>query len=257
MDILALKIEQLLSTKDVLGLRRLVEQAKKVGLAELASADVKVLAVLRESEGVVNILEKSWEEAEASFKQAFQLYHESGHNKTRDMLVLQSATSILCENPISPFSSPEAQMLLSDEAIGALSALWNAHFERSHREYLAILEGLSANEVLKNLDLIGELQSAILTGFLGKIVSAYKSLSLDYLAKELKVPRPVVQQTLFELILDKKIDGTLDEVAGLYVRKGVREKEELSHIDNLKKVARFSEVVARGNLNLGGRSDLR
>ena len=257
MEILALKIEQLLSTKDVLGLRKLVELAKKVGLAELASADVKVLAVLRESEGVVNILEKSWEEAEASFKQAFQLYHESGHNKTRDMLVLQSVTSILCENTISPFSSPEAQMLLSDEIIGALSALWNAHFERSHREYLEILEGLSKNEVLASLELVSELQSAILKGFLGKIVSAYKSLSLEYLSKELKVPRPVVQQTLFELIIDRRIDGQLDEVAGLYVRRGVRAAEELAHIENLRKVSRFSEAVARGNLSLAGRSDPR
>ena len=256
-EVLALKIELLLGSLDVVGLRKLVDQAKRIKLAELASADVKVLAVLREAEGTVNIIEKDWEEAETSFKLAFQHYHESGHTKTRDMLILQACSSILCEAVISPFSSPEAQMFLSDDTMASFSALWNAHFERSHHEYLSILEGLSSNDLLKNMDLVTELQRAILTGFLGKVVSAYSSLSLSYLSKELKVSQHAVMQTLLELIIDKKIDGRLDEVAGVYVRKTGSSNSDSVHTENLKKISKMVNSLASSNLNINRRSDFR
>lgn len=55
-EIIALKIEKLLSEKDTVGLRRLVNKSKKIKLAEIASSDVKILSVLMEAEGVIALL---------------------------------------------------------------------------------------------------------------------------------------------------------------------------------------------------------
>lgn len=51
-----MKIERLLGSKDLVGLRRLVDRSKKIKLAELASSDVKILSVLKEAEGVIALL---------------------------------------------------------------------------------------------------------------------------------------------------------------------------------------------------------
>lgn len=55
-EILAMKIEKMLFTKDLTNLKKLVEQSKKIKLAELTSSDVKVLSVLLEAEGTIAIL---------------------------------------------------------------------------------------------------------------------------------------------------------------------------------------------------------
>ena len=112
-----MKIEKLLADKDLTALRRLVDRSKKIKLKDLASSDVKILSVLKEAEGVMALLEsnlnhseKNFEEAESCFKEAFQHYHEIGHSKTRDMLILNTVSNILTGMTINPFSSPEAQM---------------------------------------------------------------------------------------------------------------------------------------------------
>lgn len=56
------------------------------------------------------ISEKNFAEAEACFKRAFLHYHEIGHAKTKDMLILNTVANILTGSTINPFSSPEAQM---------------------------------------------------------------------------------------------------------------------------------------------------
>jgi hypothetical protein len=83
-------------------------------------------------------------------------------------------------------------------------------------EFLSILETECNSELLKNFDLINELRKAILYGFLQKIIGTYKTLSLDYLSRELRVPRPTIVQILVEMIMDRKIQGLIDETQGVF-----------------------------------------
>ena len=90
-----------------------------------------------------------------------------------------------------------------------------------------MLDSQSSNDLLSSLDLTTELRKAILYGFLQKIVVAYKTLSLDYLARELKVPRDTIVQILVEMITDEKVTGLIDEQAGVFFNEAGSESSKL------------------------------
>lgn len=92
---------------------------------------------------------------------------------------------------------------------------------------MAVLDSQSSNDLLSSLDLTTELRKAILYGFLQKIVVAYKTLSLDYLARELKVPRDTIVQILVEMITDEKVTGLIDEQAGVFFNEAGSESSKL------------------------------
>lgn len=103
------------------------------------------------------------------------------------------------------------------------NSLWNANFEKNHLEFLAVLESQSQSGLLSSLDLTSELRKAVLYGFLQKVVGAYRTLSLDYLARELKVPREAIVQILVEMITDEKVAGLIDEKAGVFFNEAGNE----------------------------------
>lgn len=45
-------------------------------------------------------------------------------------------------------------------------------------------------------------------------VAPYRTVKLDFLAKELNISLPEVRQLLSELILEKRIDGQIDQLSG-------------------------------------------
>lgn len=213
----AMKVELFLERRDLVNLTKLMQYFNKIKLQELASSESRVLSVLMEAEGVIAILEKNWEEADEFVRKAFQQYHELGHEKTKEMLLLCTATSILTGAAINPFGSPEAQMFLQDDSVSAYSILWTTFSDKNHREYLDVLEKDCSSEVYKRLDLVGDLRKAVLYGYLEKIVPSYKTLSLAYLSRELRIPQDMVLQILVEMIIDGRIHGKVDEVAKMLV----------------------------------------
>ena len=165
------------------------------------------------------------------------------------MLVLNSVTNILTGLTISPFSSPEAQMFLKDDSVAPFNVLWNANFEKNHLEYLSVLESQSSLDLLKSLDLITELKKAILYGFLKKIIVCYKTLSLEYLSKELRVSNDTIVQILIEMIVDHQITGLVDEIEGVYINTDFsRDQTDRTHLEMLEAVTRMTLEVAGKNL---------
>lgn len=106
------------------------------------------------------------------------------------------------------------------------NALWNSNFEKNHLEFLSVLETECNSDLLRSFDLINELRKAILYGFLQKIISTYRTLSLDYLSKELRVPRATIVQILVEMIMDRKIQGLIDETLGVFVNEAGNEQSQ-------------------------------
>lgn len=213
----AMKVELYLERRDLSNLTKLMQFFAKIKLQQLASSENRVLSVLMEAEGVIAILEKNWEEADEFVRKAFQQYHELGHEKTKEMLLLCTATSILTGAAINPFGSPEAQMFLQDDSVSAYSTLWTTFSDKNHREYLDVLEKDCSSELFKRLDLVGDLRKAVLYGYLEKIVPSYKNLGVAYLSRELRIPEQMVLQILVEMIIDGRIHGRIDEVAKLLV----------------------------------------
>jgi hypothetical protein len=129
------------------------------------------------------------------------------------------------------------------------NALWNANFEKNHLEFLAVLDSECNSELLRHFDLINELRKAILYGFLQKIISTYKTLSLDYLSRELRVPKATIVQILVEMIMDRKIIGLIDETLGVFINEAGNEqtqqnKRTVQLLNSMVKVV--EEVTSRG-----------
>lgn len=123
--------------------------------------------------------------------------------------------------------------------------LWQAYFKKNHEEFLYLLlnkTGLESDAYGKRF--VPELKKAILQEFIKKIVKAYRSLSLDYLAEELKLPRDSVCHILTEMINNNLINGLLDDVEGIFdnheflVDTDQREQIKRLHkiLDNVQKV---------------------
>jgi hypothetical protein len=55
-EMMALKIEKALGCKDVAALKKLGEESKRTKLAEHCGSDAKILAVLAEAQGVLELL---------------------------------------------------------------------------------------------------------------------------------------------------------------------------------------------------------
>jgi 26S proteasome regulatory subunit N6 len=61
---------------------------------------------------------------------------------------------------------------------------------------------------------INDLYDTLLEDNLRKIIEPYSEVQIDYVAEKIGLPLSAVQQKLSEMILDEKIDGTLDQGRG-------------------------------------------
>jgi COP9 signalosome complex subunit 2 len=61
-------------------------------------------------------------------------------------------------------------------------------------------------------------------------VKPYKSVSLDFLARQLNVSRDEIRSLLSELILEEKIKGEIDQLNGFLELQGGGDKVSTKHV---------------------------
>ena len=121
-------------------------------------------------------------------------------------------------------------------------------------EFLSLLETECSRELLNNYNLVNELRKAILYGFLQKIISTYRTLSIEYLSTELRVPKAAIVQILVEMIMDNKINGLIDETKGVFLNVDCSEQAL-----NRKKGTDLLNIMAKTiekTLNRGSRGSV-
>ncbi|KAJ2860889.1 hypothetical protein GGI22_002597 [Coemansia erecta] len=177
----------------------------------------RVMGFIEECGGKMFMKERNWDEAQASLFTAFKNYDEAGSPSRIHVLKYLVLASMLCENEVSPLSSPEAKAYENDPAIIAMTELIGAYENQDANAFERVLK-----ENRKDIEddpficgFIGDLRRTFRIQALEAAVLPYTSIYLGSLAKILQTTAAEVESILFELILDGRISGTIDQQHGL------------------------------------------
>lgn len=106
-----------------------------------------------------------------------------------------------------------------DRNIAAMKLIADAHFKSSIVNLIQVFKDykkeIDDDEVVKNHTKI--LYDKLLENNLFKIIESYTKVDLDYIGKKLSLTHDIIERKLSEMILDKKITGTLDQSKGCLI----------------------------------------
>jgi len=105
-----------------------------------AVADPRIMGIIREEGGKMQMSEGNWEDAYNELYESFRNYQEAGNSRARDILKYVVVASMLTVSDINPFAAREAKVFSDDKEIVAMSDLRQcleandlARFERTIR----------------------------------------------------------------------------------------------------------------------------
>lgn len=213
LEIYALEIQMLVETKNSKQLKALYQRALKV---KSVVPHPRVMGVIRECGGKMHMGEENWKEAQSDFFESFRNYDEAGSLQRIQVLKYLLLTTMLMRSDINPFDSQETKPYKSDPRISAMTELVDAYQRDDVHEYEKILNRnqdlLSDPFIAENID---EVTRNMRTKGVVKLVAPYTRMKLSWLADQLKVPEPEVQDIVGFLIVDGKIRGHIDQQKGI------------------------------------------
>lgn len=197
--------------------RQLKELYRKALAIKSAIPHPRIMGVIRECGGKMHMLERGWEDATTDFFEAFKSYDEAGAAARTRCLKYLVLANMLMESKVDPFDSQEARPYRQAPEVAAITSLVEAYqagdikaFERVlHTHRAAILEDPFVSPY------IADLKRNVRTQVVLRLIQPYTRLRLDFIARELNVERPEVEELLIALILDGKVTGRIDQLGGL------------------------------------------
>jgi len=156
--------------------------------------------------------EKDWEKARTDFFEAFKNYDEAGSPRRLSCLKYLILAFILSASEISPFDSPEVKPYKNEAEIVVMSNLVSAYEKMENKKFEDLLKHKSIQEDPFIRDYVPELLTMIQTKVLLRLLQAYSSLRIQYIATELNISEKNVEELAVTLILDEKIRGKIDQV---------------------------------------------
>jgi len=218
-DIYALEIQMYTATKNNKKLKELYHKALEI---KSAIPHPKIMGVIRECGGKMNMREKEWEKAYNDFFEAFKNYDEAGTPRRIQCLKYLVLASMLMLSEINPFDSTEAKPYKNDSEIVAMTNLVFAYEKGDIKAFEKILKDNKKN-ILDDAfikDYIDDLLKNIRTQVLLKLLTPYTKIRIKFLAEELNIPAKDVEDLMVGLILDNKIRGRIDQVNQLLELEG-------------------------------------
>eukprot|EP00463_Aulacantha_scolymantha_P002767 TRINITY_DN3501_c0_g1_i1.p1 TRINITY_DN3501_c0_g1~~TRINITY_DN3501_c0_g1_i1.p1 ORF type:complete len:172 (+),score=15.54 TRINITY_DN3501_c0_g1_i1:651-1166(+) len=130
--------------------------------------------------------------------------------------------------------------------VEAMKCMADAYKKRSveifEQVYAKYHKELAEDIIIKSH--LSELKENLLEQNLIRIIEPFSKVEIAHVAKQIKLPLPSVNQKLSEMILDKKLDGILDQGSGhLIVFENVNQDE--TYKTGLETVKELSHVVDR------------
>lgn len=184
-----------------------------------AVADPRIMGIIREEGGKMQMAEGNWEDAYNELYEAFRNYQEAGNIRAKDCLKYVVLASMLALSDINPFAAREAKVFSDDKEILAMSDLRQS-LEASD---LARFEKTINNKQNRILDepflmtYIQPLRRRMREQVLLNLTRPYHKLTLAFIATELKISQPEVQSILVDLILDGKLAAQIDQLNGFLI----------------------------------------
>ena len=225
LEIYALEIQMYAETKNNKQLKRLYERALKV---RSAVPHPKIMGIIRECGGKMHMSEENWKDAQSDFFESFRNYDEAGSLQRIQVLKYLVLTTMLMKSDINPFESQETKPYKNDPRIAAMTDLVDAYQRDDIHQYESVLDNnkdlLSDPFIAENID---EVTRNMRTKAVLKLIAPYTRFNLAFIGKALKIPVSEVQDILGFLIVDKKVNGKINQQDGTVEIEDNRDKERI------------------------------
>ena len=177
------------------------------------------MGIIRECGGKMHMSEENWKEAQTDFFESFRNYDEAGSLQRIQVLKYLVLTTMLMKSDINPFESQETKPYKNDPRISAMTDLVDAYQQNDIQRYESILQ--NNNDVLADpfiAENIDEVTRSLRTTGVLKLIAPYTRFTLAFIAKRLKISVTEVQDIVGFLILDKKLEGKINQEQGTVER---------------------------------------
>jgi COP9 signalosome complex subunit 2 len=236
LEIYALEIQMYAETKNNKQLKRLYERALKV---RSAVPHPKIMGIIRECGGKMHMSEENWKDAQSDFFESFRNYDEAGSLQRIQVLKYLVLTTMLMKSDINPFESQETKPYKGDARISAMTDLVDAYQRDDIHKYESILQNnkdlLEDPFIAENID---EVTRNMRTKAVVKLIAPYTRFKLSFIAKQLRISVPEVQDILGFLIVDKKVKGKINQ------QDGTMEIENNSDAERLNAMQEWNSAIS-------------
>lgn len=197
--------------------------------------------------GILASREKDYRTAFSYFYEAFEAHNQSDHKlKATECLKLMLLSKIMFNKPQDTRNIilGKSGLKYAGPEIDAMAAIAKAHEKRCLKTFEACLEQYKehlGNDLIVSYHL-SDLNETLLEQNILRILEPFSKVEIAHVAELIELPLARVQSKLREMILDHKLNGTLDQGVGVLI---VFEKESVrSTYDNtLKTIKNTSEVL--------------
>eukprot|EP00442_Polarella_glacialis_P018834 CAMPEP_0115084030 /NCGR_PEP_ID=MMETSP0227-20121206/20979_1 /TAXON_ID=89957 /ORGANISM="Polarella glacialis, Strain CCMP 1383" /LENGTH=452 /DNA_ID=CAMNT_0002472683 /DNA_START=76 /DNA_END=1434 /DNA_ORIENTATION=- len=232
------------------GLTSSKTNANAIHCPPLLQADIDILS------GIISAQEKDFRTAYSYFYEAFEAFNQAetaskvGTVKMHDLattaMKYMLLTKIMVGRPKETNSiiSSKSGLKYTGPEIDAMAAVAAAHEARCLKKFEAVLEQykvqLSEDPVIKHH--LSDLNETLLEQNIIRILEPFSRVEIAHVAELIELPLVRTQAKLSEMILDQKLNGTLDQGIGVLI---VFDQEQVSSTyDNaLKTIKNTSEVL--------------
>lgn len=219
-----------------------------------AVADPRIMGVIREEGGKMQMADGNWEDAYNELYEAFRNYQEAGNSRARDCLKYVVLASMLSLSDINPFAAREAKVFAEDKEIVAMSDLRMSleandlnRFERTIRN--------KQNRILDEpflMTYIQPLRRRMREQVLLNLTRPYRKVTMAFLARELSLGEPEVEEILVEMVLDDRLNARIDQTNGHVILLSEGSSDRCAS-QQLGAVAKWAEALATANENFASR----
>lgn len=219
MEIAALQIQLYSRLKDTKKLRAAYHRAMSVrgGIPH-----PRTLALIQELGGKMHMSQRNFNDASQAFFQAFKSYDEAGDRSRLRCLKYLVMASMLHASSINPFDSHEARAHRDDPEIVAMTNLVQAFHNDDIKKFETILrknEGRIMDDEFVR-EHVADLLRTIRAQVIVRNIGPYSRVRLSRIARDLNdIPVEDVESLLVSLILDGRVDGRIDQVRGVLVKR--------------------------------------
>lgn len=227
--------------KSKAGLTAAKTNANAIHCPPLLQAEIDVLS------GIVSAREKDYRTAYSYFYEAFEAYNQSDNaSKARAAMKYMLLSKIMVNRPKETASiiSSKSGLKYTGPEIDAMAAVASAHEARSLKKFEAVLEQykaqLAEDPIIKYH--LSDLNETMLEQNILRILEPFSRVEITHVAQLIDLPLQRTQAKLSEMILDQKLNGTLDQGVGVLI---VFDQEQVSSTyDNaLKTIKNTAEVL--------------
>jgi COP9 signalosome complex subunit 2 len=242
MDVYALEIQLNTALRDTKVLKEIHARAS---LIKSAIPHPRVLGIIRECGGMVNMEEHEWLAAKQDFFEAFKNFDEAGSPKRIQCLKYLIFASMLDLSTINPFESPETKPYKNDAKIATFQTMHQVFEKGDIKKFEKLLQESGAE--LKDdpfmSKFIPDLLRIYRSHVLLRVLRPYRRVRISFLSQELGVTDDICEDLLVTLILDNRLRAHIDQINKFLVLATATSEAERKYVSLSKWSQQISTMV--------------